>query len=190
MLKSVSSSLLSSYSDPCLVTDENATQSSKDSVKFSVTTTSIPPPCESTPVPPVLTLEMAKLMCAHAQTRGRELGINIVVSIYDNHGNMKLFERMDNTAWGSIRISQMKAMTSASFPISTRALCEKSQLFPGNPYGSLPDFTLLSGGLPIIIGNSHIGSIGISGATPEIDEQCARAGLNALMNHLNNGDIS
>lgn len=136
-------------------------------------------------VPLVLTLEMAKLICSNVQSRGLELGVNLVVSIYDNHGNLKLFERMDNTAWGSIRVSQLKAKTSASFPISTRALCEKSQILPGNPYGSIPDMILLSGGLPIIIGKSHIGSVGVSGATPDIDEECAQAGIDALLSHLN-----
>jgi glc operon protein GlcG len=151
--------------------------------------TAASPPCESAPVPPVLTLEMAKLICSIAQVRAMELGINIVVSIFDNHGNLKLFERMDNTAWGSIRVSQLKAMTSASFPISTRALSEKSAKFPGNPYASIPDMVLLGGGLPIILRNTHIGSVGVSGASPDIDEQCAQAGINALNNHYNNSEF-
>lgn len=171
------------------MTEENIHQLSKHSdVSLTIASTS-PPPCESTLVPPVLTLQMAKLICSIAQTRAMELGIRIVVSIFDNHGNLKLFERMDQTAWGSIRVSQLKGMTSASFPISTRALCEKSSRLPGNPYSTLPDMILLSGGLPIIIRNTHIGSIGVSGATPDIDEQCAQAGINGLINHYNNSDI-
>lgn len=169
------------------MTEENS-QISKNS-NISLTVTAAAAPCESTPVPPVLTLEMAKLICSIAQVRARELGINIVVSIFDNHGNMKLFERMDNTSWGSIRVSQLKASTSASFPISTRVLSEKSTRAPGNPYATIPDMVLLGGGLPIILGNTHIGSVGVSGASPEIDEQCAQAGINALNNHYNNSEI-
>jgi glc operon protein GlcG len=170
------------------VTEENIHQVSKHT-DVSHTVTSSSPPCESTLVPPVLTLEMAKLICSIAQVRAMELGITIVVSIYDNHGNLKLFERMDNTAWGSIRMSQLKGTTSATFPISTRALSEKSTRFPGNPYASVPDMILLGGGLPIIIRGTHIGSIGVSGATPDMDEQCAQAGINALNNHCNNSEI-
>lgn len=145
--------------------------------------------CETTPVPPYLTLEMARLMCSIAQMRAVELGVTIVVSIYDNHGNMKLFERMDNTSFGSIRMSQLKGISSASFPVSTKALCEKSSKLPGNPFATIPDMILLPGGLPIILRNTHIGSIGVSGARPDIDEQCAQAGINGLYNHFNNPTV-
>jgi glc operon protein GlcG len=155
----------------------------------TITSTTSPSYGESAPVPPVLTLEMAKLICSIAQIRGIELGINIVVSIYDNHGNLKLFERMDSTAMGSILVSQLKGQTCASYPIPSRFLAEKSARHPGNPYSSVPGIILLPGGLPIILRNTHIGSVGVSGGSPDMDEQCAQAGLNALINHFNNSDV-
>jgi glc operon protein GlcG len=171
------------------VTEENIYHVPKHSdVSLTISSTTSPSYGESSPVPPVLTLEMAKLMCSIAQIRGVELGINIVVSIYDNHGNLKLFERMDSTAMGSIRVSQLKGKTSASFPFSSRFVAEKSARLPGNPYASVPDTILLAGGLPIILRNTHIGSIGVSGASPDMDEQCAQAGINALINHFNNSE--
>jgi len=49
---------------------------------------------------------------------------------------------------------------------------------PANPYASLPGFTVLEGGLPIMDANGrHIGGVGISGATPELDAQAAQAAL-------------
>lgn len=129
-----------------------------------------------------LTLEMAKIIAAGAEAKAKENNIQIVISIYDNHGNLKYFQRMDNTSYGSIRISQLKAKTSASMPISSKALAEKSAKILTNPYGTIPDILTLGGGLPIFNKNKqHIGAIGISGATPELDELCAEAGLNALM---------
>lgn len=130
---------------------------------------------------PELSLEMAKLLILSAQEEAAKLGYNIVVSIFDNHGNIKAFERMDNTSVGSIAVSQLKAKTSASFPIATAQLAERSSGLAGNPYANLPDFTLLGGGEPIITPEQcHIGAIGISGATPEIDAHCAHHALNTL----------
>jgi glc operon protein GlcG len=51
---------------------------------------------------------------------------------------------------------------------------------PANPYASLPGFLLLEGGLPIMDAKgAHIGGIGISGATPELDAQFTQAALDA-----------
>lgn len=129
---------------------------------------------------------MAKKIALAAEKKATENNINVVISIYDNSGNLKYFQRMDNTSYGSIRISQLKAKTSASMPVSSKALTERSANMPANPYSAIPDILLLSGGLPIITQDGqHIGAIGISGATPELDEHCAKAGLEAIVDDLN-----
>lgn len=128
-----------------------------------------------------LTLDMAKAIADAAEKKALENEIKIVISIYDNHGNLKYFRRMDGTSYGSIRVSQLKAKTSASFPISSKNLSERSAKMPANPYGAIPDILLLGGGLPIFTKEKvHIGAIGISGATPELDELCAQAGIDAI----------
>jgi glc operon protein GlcG len=50
---------------------------------------------------------------------------------------------------------------------------------------AIPGIALLEGGLPIITKDGeHIGSIGISGANPELDGICAQAALDALKDDL------
>jgi glc operon protein GlcG len=133
----------------------------------------------------MLSLDMAKKIALAIEKKAMENNIQIVVSIYDNGGNLKYFQRMDNTSYGSIRISQLKAKTAASLPISSKALAEKSAKIPANPYSAIPDILLLGGGLPIITQDGqHLGGIGISGATPELDEICAQAGLDEINNDL------
>ena len=128
---------------------------------------------------------MAKKIAFATEKKAIENRVNIVISIYDASGNLKYFQRMDNTGYGSIRISQLKAKTSASLPLSSKALAERSANMPANPYSAIPDILLLGGGLPIITHDGqHIGSIGISGATPELDELCAQAGLDAIADDL------
>lgn len=129
----------------------------------------------------MLTLVTAKKIADAAEQKALENNLAIVISIYDNSGNLKYFQRMDNTSYGSIRISQLKAKTSASMPLSSRKLAERSAKMSGNPYSAIPDILLLGGGLPIITKDGqHIGAIGVSGATPELDELCAQAGLDAI----------
>ncbi|MEB6589536.1 MULTISPECIES: heme-binding protein [Pseudomonas] len=127
---------------------------------------------------PAITAEAARTMTAAAERAARAQGYAIVISIVDNHGNLKHFHRMDGVSSGSIQVAQLKAMTSARFPLSSRSLADRSAGLPANPYASLPGFTLLGGGLPIMDANGqHIGGIGISGATPELDAQFAQAAL-------------
>lgn len=129
----------------------------------------------------LLTLKDSQKIADAAETKAQEKNITIVISIYDNHGNLKYFRRMDNTSYGSIRISKLKAKTSASMPVASKDLAKRSSGMPANPYSSIPEILLLGGGLPIFNSqNQHIGSIGISGATPELDEECAQFGLDAL----------
>ncbi|MCO7564589.1 heme-binding protein [Pseudomonas guariconensis] len=130
--------------------------------------------------PSPITAERARSMAKAAERAARAEGFAIVISIVDNHGNLKHFHRMDGTSSGSIKVAQLKASTSARFPLSSRSLAERSAALPASPYASLPGFTLLEGGLPIMDANGeHVGGIGISGATPELDTQFAQAALDS-----------
>jgi glc operon protein GlcG len=92
---------------------------------------------------------------------------------------------MDGNNFVSVRMSQLKAMTSASIPISTKALGERNKSMDNSPYSSVPGMILLEGGLPIITKDGqHIGAIGVSGANPELDGICAQAGLDTIAEEL------
>lgn len=125
-----------------------------------------------------ITSQMAQKMAAGAEQAAQSKGYSIVVSIVDNHGNLKHFQRMDNTSVGSIEVSRLKALTSARFPVSTKVLAERNAGLPSAPYTAIPGFLLLEGGLPIMSKSGvHIGGIGISGATPELDATFAQAAI-------------
>jgi len=132
-----------------------------------------------------LSLEMAQKIAHSAHAKAVEKGLKIVIAIMDNHGNLKYYHRMDGNNVISVRMAPLKALTSASIPISTKALAERNQDLPNLPYLGVPGIVLLEGGLPIITKDGqHIGSIGISGANPELDGVCAQAGLDAIVNEL------
>lgn len=132
-----------------------------------------------------LSLEMAKTMADAAESTAIRKGLKIVIAIMDSHGNLKYYRRMDGNNFVSVSMAQLKALTSASIPISTKDLAKRNEGIPNGPYLGVPGIVLLEGGLPILTkDNQHIGSIGISGATPELDGICAQAGLDAIAEML------
>jgi len=132
-----------------------------------------------------LSLDMAKKMADGAEQKAKEKELKIVIAIMDNHGNLKYYRRMDGNNFVSVRMAPLKAMTSASIPISTKDLALRNEKMPNGPYLGVPDIVLLEGGLPIITKDGqHIGAIGISGANPELDGICAQAGLDVVSNEL------
>jgi len=140
---------------------------------------------------PVLTLELAQKMadaCEAAQKAGGWRPIN--VAIYDDGGNLKVFRRQDNAFLGSIQVAQMKGHTSAVFPFSTRTFAELSFGKDGQPapipgLAFIPGVTAFAGGLPVMTAaGQQIGSIGVSGASSDEDEQCAQAGIDAIADML------
>jgi uncharacterized protein GlcG (DUF336 family) len=128
-----------------------------------------------------LSLQMAKKMADGAEKAAIENNVFIAIAIMDAHGNLKYYRRMDNNNFISVRMSQLKAMTSASIPISTKALADRNENIDNGPYLSVPGIVLLEGGLPIITKDGqHIGSIGISGANPQLDGICAQAAVDVI----------
>ena len=132
-----------------------------------------------------LSLEMAKKMADAAEAAAMERELKIAIAIMDAHGNLKYYRRMDGNGFVSVRMSQLKAYTSASMAVSTKDLAKRNEKLSNGPYLGVPGIVLLEGGLPIITRDGqHIGSIGISGATPELDGICAQAGVDAVASML------
>ncbi len=140
---------------------------------------------------PILTLDMAKTMadaCEAARATAGWRPLNI--AIFDDGGNLKLFRRQENAFLGSIQISQMKGHSSAMVPFSTRVFGElafgkdgAAAPLPG--IALIPGIASFSGGLPIMTGDGHqIGAIGVSGASADEDELCAKAGIEAIADML------
>ena len=132
-----------------------------------------------------LSLELVEKMAKAAEDFATKNNLTLAIAIMDCHGNLKFFKRMDGNHFISIRMAQLKAMTSASMPISTKTLAERNNSYSNSPYTSVPDIVFLEGGLPIISNKGeHLGAIGISGANPELDGMCAQAALDAIREYL------
>src|SRR5690242_4299121 len=109
-----------------------------------------------------LSLKMTKKIFVKAEAKAIEKEIKFSIVIMDNHGNLKYYHRMDESGFISVRMSQLKSLTCASMPLSTKDLGKRNEGMPNGPYLAVPGIVLLEGGLPILTKDGqHIGSIGI-----------------------------
>ena len=139
---------------------------------------------------PALKLDLAKKMAAGCEAKASQEKWKMNIAVVDDGANLVFFEKMEGAFKGSIYISQHKAMTSANFPFPTRMFGEiafgkegKPGMVPG--IADVPGIITFAGGLPIVTGSKvQIGGIGVSGGTADQDEECAKAGLDAVADEL------
>ncbi len=136
---------------------------------------------------PVLTLDMAnKIIEACIAKAAAEGWRPVNVAVYDDGGNLKAFQRMDNAFLGSIQVAQLKGHSSTMFPFPTRVFAELAYGTDGNPgripgIAEVPGIAAFAGGVPIMTPDGHqLGGVGVCGASSDEDEQCAEAGIEAI----------
>jgi len=126
-----------------------------------------------------LTLEGAKKAAAAAEADARRRNLPVVIAVVDDGGELLVLERMDGTQTGSLKVGIGKARTAAQFKRPTKFF--EDQIRDGRIVTlALPDFTPLQGGVPIFVGGQFVGAIGASGDSPQVDEDIATAGANAV----------
>ena len=127
-----------------------------------------------------LGLEAARKMVAAAEAEAERNHWRGVIAVADEGGWLILLERMDHAAMtASVELAAGKARSAALFKKPTQAL---EDAINHGRYAAITarGFIEMQGGLPVIVDGEVIGGIGASFATPEEDEQVAKAGLAAL----------
>jgi len=127
------------------------------------------------PVKKVLTLEAAKKIAAAAETEAKKRGATVVIALVDDGGHLLLLERLDDTQVASVEVGIGKARTAAIFGRPSKVF--EDQVREGRVAAlALPGATPLQGGVPIVFEGKVIGAIGVSGNTPQKDEDIAKVG--------------
>jgi uncharacterized protein GlcG (DUF336 family) len=120
--------------------------------------------------------DVVRIMAA-AKACAAQNGWGVSIVILDGSGVPLALERLDGAAPVSVENAAQKAKTAALFG-------RPSGLFEGmaKDWPALLSLNLqiISGGYPILADGVCVGAIGVSGVTPEQDEQVAMAGLAAL----------
>jgi uncharacterized protein GlcG (DUF336 family) len=127
----------------------------------------------------VISLSAAQKLASAAQAECAKRGIAVSVAVVDTDGVDILLQRADGTTGATVAVARGKARAAAGFQSPTAALNEAAKTTPG--LISVPDFVILPGGEPIMVGKTLIGGVGVSGApSGDIDDACAQAGLAAI----------
>jgi len=136
---------------------------------------------------PKLGLDDVRVMVAAAEREARDIGVDMDIAVCDQGGHLLMFVRMDEARISSIQIAMDKAFTAACARRSTRDYAASAA--PGQPAFGIHAshqgrFAIFAGGLPIVVDGHTVGGIGCSSGHPDQDEAVARAGLEALSDHL------
>jgi glc operon protein GlcG len=127
-----------------------------------------------------VSLEAARKMVAAAEAEAERNHWRGVVAVVDEGGWVILLECMDHAALtAGVELAAGKARSAALFKKPSQAL---EQAINQGRYAVITarGFIEMQGGLPVVVDGEVIGGIGASFATPEEDEQIAKAGLAAL----------
>lgn len=107
------------------------------------------------------------------------------IAVVDSGGHLLYFARRAGTFLGSPEIAIGKARTAVEFKKATRNF---EEIIAKGRFAmtALPNFTPLTGGVPIVVDGQIVGAIGVSGAkTADQDEDLALAGAAAFSGAAN-----
>ena len=128
-----------------------------------------------------ITLAQAKKVMAAAEAEADRQGWPVAIAVVDTHGVLVLFQRLENTQYGSVQVALDKAKTAALFRRESKVFQDLiAEGGAGLRILTLPDALPLEGGLPILVDGKVIGGIGVSGVRSDQDADVGRAGLRAL----------
>ena len=122
----------------------------------------------------------AQILIEGAAAKAREIGVPMCIAVTDESGHLIRFLRMDGGKISSISIAIDKAATGA---IARRGTHVYNQLcVPGSPTFGIHvtndgHFSIIGGGLPVVIDGEIVGGVGLSSGTAEQDLVCAEAAV-------------
>src|SRR5437870_3508165 len=123
----------------------------------------------------VLTLEAADKIAAAAEIEAKKRNATVVIVVVDDGGYPLVLKRLNDTQVASVDVGIGKARTAAIFRRPSREFEE--QIKNGRVASLvLPGATPLQGGVPLVFDGKVVGAIGVSGNTPQEDEDIAKAG--------------
>lgn len=130
-----------------------------------------------------MSLDVALRIAQAAIKQCRKEGVQIAVTVVDRGGHPQAVLRDVLAQDLTLTISQKKAYTAMSFNLPTSQMVDR---FKGSYSVPKVDSLIISaGGVPIAASGNIIGGVGVSGApSGEIDEKCAKAGVDAVIDDL------
>jgi uncharacterized protein GlcG (DUF336 family) len=127
-----------------------------------------------------------KMALAIAETALTECTPRVSVAVLDRAGRMRVFLQGDNASPHNLELARRKAYTALTFRRPSAEWAKRTAEGDVTGQRQLTDVIPLGGGVPIMIGEDAVGSIGLSGAPggqPK-EEACAKAGIAKVADQL------
>jgi uncharacterized protein GlcG (DUF336 family) len=131
-----------------------------------------------------LSITDAEALVAAAVDKSNEIGIPMCIAVADESGNLIRFERMDGGKISSISIAIDKAFTGAAARKGTHIyneLCVPGQPTFGIHITNGGRFSVIGGGLPVVVDGEVVGGIGVSSGTAGEDQVVAEAAVEQFL---------
>ncbi len=131
-----------------------------------------------------LTGSQARVIADAALAAATGNGLQVSVSVVDHLGRQLFTQLGDGAMWFTAGMAHTKARTAAVTGQDSAQYGVLSAKYPEvhveitRQLGFAP--TGLTGGVPIFVEGKLIGAIGVSGATGDQDETCARTGADVM----------
>lgn len=130
-----------------------------------------------------ITLEASKKLIEKIEQEAARRGKKAVIAVCGPDGNPIAVHVMDGAFLVSFDVAVKKAYTSVAVKMSTMELSQLAQ--PGGTFYGLDkmeggNIIIFGGGVPIKVGDTIIGGLGVSGGTGEEDHSLAEYGLSVL----------
>lgn len=133
-----------------------------------------------------ITLDSAKRLIEKIEEEARRRNKPSVIAICGPDGNPIAIHVMDGAFLVSFDVAMKKAYTSVAVKMSTMELSKLAQ--PGGTFYGLDKMgdgiVIFAGGVPLKVGDTIIGGLGVSGGTGEEDHSLAEYGLQVLKDVL------
>jgi uncharacterized protein GlcG (DUF336 family) len=127
-----------------------------------------------------------KMALTIAETALTECTSRVSIAVLDRAGRLRVFLQGDNASPHNLELARRKAYTALTFRRTSADWAKRTAEGDVTGQRQLTDVIPLGGGVPIMIGEEAIGSIGLSGAPggqPK-EEACAKAGIAKVADQL------
>lgn len=127
----------------------------------------------------IMSLQLAVKLIEAVEQKALEMGMRVVIAVSDASGRPVAVHCMDNAYHGSFDVALNKTYTATAFQMSTSELsrlCQPGQDLYGLQFSNDGKVMILGGGEPLMVGNTMIGALGVSGGTAVQDTELAAYG--------------
>ena len=133
-----------------------------------------------------ISLPMAKSIAEATLATCKGKGFNTAAAVVDRAGEVLVLMRDEQATPQVGEMARRKAYTARMFRVPTSEFQKRTaDGAAGNAaQRDLADILALSGGMPIKVGEDTIGAVGSAGSNLEMDEACAKAGIDHVAHLL------